>query len=57
LLGGYYLHQEYSDAANRNYDDDVTTTITTSNCSPKPRSQKILIAEDETDIALYTKQP
>jgi CheY-like chemotaxis protein len=42
------LHQEYSDADSRNYDDDVTTT-TFNNCST--RSQKILIAEDETDIA------
>ena len=42
------MHQEYSDADSRNYDDDVTTT-TFNNCST--RSQKILIAEDETDIA------
>jgi CheY-like chemotaxis protein len=54
LLGGYYLHQEYSDADNRNnYDSDISTTA--SNCSPKTRSQKILIAEDETDIATLYK--
>jgi CheY-like chemotaxis protein len=46
------LHQEYSDADSRSYDDDVTTT-TFNNCST--RSQKILIAEDETDIATLYK--
>jgi CheY-like chemotaxis protein len=46
------LHQEYSDADSRNYYDVVTTT-TYNNCST--RSQKILIAEDETDIATLYK--